>query len=327
MNASLDSAHSVLYEPPGPRTQRIMRIATVLSIAVVVLLGAVVVYRFYITGQLQPRLWNFFLLPSTWRFLGQGFLGTLSIAVCAGALSLALGLVLMLCRISHNVVLTWVARILIDFFRGVPSLLLIYFCFLVIPRYGIKLDSFWMITLPVACAAAAVLAEVFRAGVHAVGKGQKEAARALGFSRWQVLKLVVLPQAIRYVIPALISQLVVVVKDTTVAYVVSYPDLMQNARVLITNYDALVSVYFVIAAIYILVNWGLNSVSVRYARGGRPGCAATAGGSGGAGAGAGGFASGAAAGGVSGAAGTLGASLPADMPQTDMPPTVEMREL
>lgn len=324
MNASLDSAHSVLYEPPGPRTQRIMRIATVLSIAVVVLLGAVVVYRFYITGQLQPRLWNFFLLPSTWRFLGQGFLGTLSIAVCAGALSLALGLVLMLCRISHNVVLTWVARILIDFFRGVPSLLLIYFCFLVIPRYGIKLASFWMITLPVACAAAAVLAEVFRAGVHAVGKGQKEAARALGFSRWQVLKLVVLPQAIRYVIPALISQLVVVVKDTTVAYVVSYPDLMQNARVLITNYDALVSVYFVIAAIYILVNWGLNSVSVRYARGGRV-SAAAAGGTGGAGTGS--FAAGAAAGGVSGAAGTLGASLPADMPQTDMPPTVEMREL
>ena len=324
MNASLDSAHSVLYEPPGPRTQRIMRIATVLSIAVVVLLGAVVVYRFYITGQLQPRLWNFFLLPSTWRFLGQGFLGTLSIAVCAGALSLALGLVLMLCRISHNVVLTWVARILIDFFRGVPSLLLIYFCFLVIPRYGIKLASFWMITLPVACAAAAVLAEVFRAGVHAVGKGQKEAARALGFSRWQVLKLVVLPQAIRYVIPALISQLVVVVKDTTVAYVVSYPDLMQNARVLITNYDALVSVYFVIAAIYILVNWGLNSVSVRYARGRRV-SAAAAGGTGGAGTGS--FAAGAAAGGVSGAAGTLGASLPADMPQTDMPPTIEMREL
>ena len=324
MNASLDSAHSVLYEPPGPRTQRIMRIATVLSIAVVVLLGAVVVYRFYITGQLQPRLWNFFLLPSTWRFLGQGFLGTLSIAVCAGALSLALGLVLMLCRISHNVVLTWVARILIDFFRGVPSLLLIYFCFLVIPRYGIKLASFWMITLPVACAAAAVLAEVFRAGVHAVGKGQKEAARALGFSRWQVLKLVVLPQAIRYVIPALISQLVVVVKDTTVAYVVSYPDLMQNARVLITNYDALVSVYFVIAAIYILVNWGLNSVSVRYARGGRVSSAA-AGGAGGAGTGS--FAAGAAAGGVTGAAGALGVSLPADMPQTDMPQTVEMREL
>lgn len=324
MNASLDSAHSVLYEPPGPRTRHIMRIATVLSIAVVVLLGAVVVYRFYITGQLQPRLWNFFLLPSTWRFLGQGFLGTLSIAVCAGALSLALGLVLMLCRISHNVVLTWVARILIDFFRGVPSLLLIYFCFLVIPRYGIKLASFWMITLPVACAAAAVLAEVFRAGVHAVGKGQKEAARALGFSRWQVLKFVVLPQAIRYVIPALISQLVVVVKDTTVAYVVSYPDLMQNARVLITNYDALVSVYFVIAAIYILVNWGLNSVSVRYARGGRV-SAAAAGGAGGAGAG--GFAAGAAAGGVSGAAGALGVPLPADMPQTDMPPTVEMREL
>ena len=72
---------------------------------------------------------------------------------------------------------------------------------------------------------------------------------------------IVLPQAIRFVIPSLISQLVVVVKDTTVAYVVSYPDLMQNARVLITNYDALVSMYFTVAIIYILLNYAINKLS------------------------------------------------------------------
>lgn len=266
MSTSHIQIRDVLYEEPGPKTRRITRIATIISFVFVLALLAGILYRFYITNQFAVRYWNFFLLPSTWVFLGQGFLGTLSIAFVAGMLSLVLGLSLMLCRISHIQWLKWVARILIDFFRGVPSLLLIYFCFLVIPRYGIKLPSFWMITLPVACAAAAVLAEVFRAGVHAVAKGQKEAAQALGFSRAQILRLVVLPQAIRYVIPALISQLVVVVKDTTVAYVVSYPDLMQNARVLITNYDALVSVYFVIAAIYIMVNWGLNNLSIWYTR-------------------------------------------------------------
>lgn len=266
MSATHIQIRDVLYEEPGPNTKRITRIATIISSMVVLIALAGILYRFYITNQFAARYWNFFLLPSTWIFLGQGFLGTLSIALVAGILSLVLGLVLMLCRISHILWLKWIARILIDFFRGVPSLLLIYFCFLVIPRYGIKLPSFWMITLPVACAAAAVLAEVFRAGVHAVAKGQKEAAKALGFSRAQILRLVVLPQAIRYVIPALISQLVVVVKDTTVAYVVSYPDLMQNARVLITNYDALVSVYFVIAALYIAVNWGLNNFSVWYTK-------------------------------------------------------------
>ena len=77
---------------------------------------------------------------------------------------------------------------------------------------------------------------------------------------------IVFPQAIKIVIPSLISQLVVVVKDTTVAYVVSYPDMLQNARVLITNYDALVSTYFVVAIIYILINYGVNQLAIYVSR-------------------------------------------------------------
>ena len=138
----------------------------------------------------------------------------------------------------------------------------IYFFFLVLPQYKIALPSFWMLTLPVALAAAGVLAEIFRAGVNAVPRGQVEAAQALGLSKAKITFKIVLPQAIRFIIPSLISQLVVVVKDTTVAYVVSYPDLMQNARVLITNYDALVSVYLVIAVIYILINVAINKAAV-----------------------------------------------------------------
>ena len=122
-----------------------------------------------------------------------------------------------------------------------------------------------MLTLPVALAASGVLAEVFRAGVNAVPRGQVEAAMSIGLSPAKTMRKIVLPQAVRYVIPSLISQLVVVVKDTTVAYVVSYPDLMQNARVLITSYDALVSVYFTIALIYILINYAINKASVAVA--------------------------------------------------------------
>ena len=107
-----------------------------------------------------------------------------------------------------------------------------------------------------------MLAEIFRAGVNAVPRGQVEAAQALGLSKAKITFKIVLPQAIRFIVPSLISQLVVVVKDTTVAYVVSYPDLMQNARVLITNYDALVSVYLVIAVIYILINVAINKAAV-----------------------------------------------------------------
>lgn len=265
MSTSAPASRSVrdaLYEAPGPRTRRRVRIATAVSLILVVTALAAIGYRFYITGQFAPRYWTFFAKATTWKFLLQGFAGTVRVALTAGAIALALGLLLMLGRISHLKVLSAVCRVITEFFRSLPSLLLIYFFFLVVPQYGIKMSSFWMLTLPVALAAAGVLAEVFRAGVNAVPKGQIEAALSLGMSPLRTTFKIVLPQAIRFVIPSLISQLVVVVKDTTVAYVVSYPDLMQNARVLITNYDALVSVYFTIAIIYILINYAINQASI-----------------------------------------------------------------
>ena len=259
------SMRDALYEAPGPRTRRRVRIGTAVSAVVVLLAIAAVVRQYWVTGQLAPRYWSLFLQWTTWRFLGQGLLGTVAVALTAGAIALVLGLVLMLGRTSGVRPLAALCRVVTDFFRGVPSLLLIYFFFFVPAQLGLKLPSFWMLTLPVALAASGVLAEVFRAGVNAVPRGQVEAALSIGLSRGKTMRKIVLPQAVRYVIPSLIAQLVVVVKDTTVAYVVSYPDLMQNARVLITSYDALVSLYLVIAVIYILINYAINKASVAVA--------------------------------------------------------------
>ena len=251
-----------LYEAPGPRTRKRIALGTAVSAVLVLLGAAAVVCQFYVTGQLSARYWSFFLQWTTWRFLLQGLLGTVQVAATAGVIALVLGLLLMLGRTSGVRPLAAACRVVTDFFRGVPSLLLIYFFFLVVPQYGVKMPSFWMLTLPVALAASGVLAEVFRAGVNAVPRGQVEAAKSIGLSPARTMFKIVLPQAVRYVIPSLIAQLVVVVKDTTVAYVVSYPDLMQNARVLITRYDALVSMYLVVAVVYILINYAINRASV-----------------------------------------------------------------
>lgn len=256
------SMRDALYEAPGPRMRRKIRVGTAVAGALVLLAVAAIVRQFWVTGQLAPRYWFLFLQWTTWRFLGQGLLGTVAVALTAGAIALVLGLALMLGRTSGVRPLAAVCRVVTDFFRGVPSLLLIYFFFFVPAQLGMKLPSFWMLTLPVALAASGVLAEVFRAGVNAVPRGQVEAGLSIGLSSAKVMRRIVLPQAVRYVIPSLIAQLVVVVKDTTVAYVVSYPDLMQNARVLITSYDALVSMYLVIAVIYILINYAINRTSV-----------------------------------------------------------------
>ncbi len=261
MNDKRLSAVGMLYEEPGPRMKRITRIATVISLIVVAYFIYRIIYRFYENGQLDAKHWSFFARATTWRFLGSGILGTLEAAAAAGVCTFIMGFLMMCGRISPYRVLRGICTALIEFTRGVPTLLFIYFFFLVVPQTGIKMSAFWKIALPVAISASGIVAEVLRSGVNAVPHGQTEAALSLGMRGSHVFLKVVFPQAIRYVIPALISELVIVVKDTTFAYVVNFPDLMQNAKVLVSNYDAMLSVYLVVAVIYILINFLLNQAS------------------------------------------------------------------
>ncbi len=255
------SAIDMLYEEPGPKTRRITRIATVISLIVLAVLIWNVIRLFYENGQLDAKYWVYFTRLTTWKFLGSGILGTLEAAAMAGCITFILGFLMMCGRISSYKILRGICSALIQFTRGVPTLLFIYFFFLVVPQTGIKLSSFWKIALPVAISASGIVAEVLRSGVNAVPNGQREAALSLGMRPTHVFIKVIFPQALRYVVPALISELVIVVKDTTFAYVVNFPDLMQNAKVLVSNYDAMLQVYLVVAVIYILINYLLNKAA------------------------------------------------------------------
>ena len=256
----------ILFGDLNPRAQAIARAGSVTAAVTLLALGAGVIYRFHAAGQFERRLWEFFAWKTTWVFLGQGLLGTLASAAAAAVIALVLGLVLLVGRRSRLRFVRWPAVAVIEFLRGVPTLLLIYVCFLVLPSIGIKMSAYWMLTLPVGLSTAAVVAEVYRAGVLAVPRGQTEAARALGLNEARVFAHVVFPQALRYIVPALVAQLVVVVKDTTFGYVVTYGELMQNAKVLISNYRSLVPVYLAVAVLYCLVNYAISRASRRLAR-------------------------------------------------------------
>ena len=142
------SMRDALYEAPGPKTRRRVAIGTAISLVALAALIAFVIRQFYINDQLNPRYWSFFARWTTWRFLLRGFLGTIRVALVAGILAMGLGLLLMLGRISSSKVLSGICHVITDLFRSLPSLLLIYFFFLVIPKYGLKMPSFWMITIP-----------------------------------------------------------------------------------------------------------------------------------------------------------------------------------
>ena len=265
MSAANVSIRDILYEPPGPKTRKRIAVATAISLIALAALLVVIIRQFYITGQLSAKYWSIFTRYTTWRFLGRGLAGTVKVALMSSVVTFAAGLVMMLGRISRSRILRGLSTVLIEITRGIPTLLFIYFFFLLAPQFGLKLPAFWKIVLPVSISAAGVVAEVLRSGVNAVPKGQTEAAVSLGMRSGSVFFKIVFPQGFRYVIPALIAEIVIVLKDTTFAYVVNYADLMQNAKVLISNYDALLSVYLVAAVIYIIINYLLNKLSVAIA--------------------------------------------------------------
>lgn len=256
----------VLFGAPGARPRTGTRVASWLTGAALLALAAGVLVGFGSAGQLDARLWRLFTQASTWTFLADGLLGTLASAVMAAVIALGFGLVLLLGRLARPRLVRWPSVALIEFLRGTPTLLLIYVCFLVLPPLGIQLSTYWMLTLPVGLSTAAVVAEVYRAGVLAVPRGQTDAARSLGLTEAQVFFHIVFPQALRYIVPALVAQLVIVVKDTTFGYVVTYGELMQNARVLIANHQSLVPVYLVVALLYCAVNYGISRASRRLGR-------------------------------------------------------------
>ena len=260
------SLEDILFGAPSPQARKITQAVSLIAAAGLIALAAGVVWRFHSAGQLEARFWEFFAWPTTWAFLAKGLLGTLASSAMAAVIALALGLVLLAGRLARPRIVRWPSIAVIEFLRGTPTLLLIYVCFLVLPAAGIKLGTYWMLTLPIGLSTAAVVAEVYRAGVLAVPRGQTDAARSLGLTEVQVFRFAVFPQALRYIVPALVAQLVIVVKDTTFGYIVTYGELMQNAKVLIANYHALVPVYLVVAVLYCLVNYAISRASRRLNR-------------------------------------------------------------
>ncbi|MET7423778.1 amino acid ABC transporter permease [Dactylosporangium sp. NPDC005555] len=253
---------NVLYDLPGPKARLRYRLIGVLSALGIVALIAYIVWRFYDTGQFEPIRWEQFEYAQTQRDLVDGYLTTLRAAGTAAVLALALGALLATGRLSDHAVFRAPASAFVELFRAIPLLILIFFAYYGPIQLGYKVGAFWPLVIGLTLYNGAVLSEIFRAGIIAVARGQSEAAYALGMRKTQVMTSILLPQAVRAMLPAIISQVVVLLKDTALGFIIQLPELLYYGKQYggrLTFGFPYVPGYLVVAAVYIgtcaLLSW------------------------------------------------------------------------
>ena len=253
---------SVLYDLPGPKARRRNLLLGVLATAGIIALIAFVGYKVADTGQFESRKWEQFQYASVQRELLTGLWATLKAAGIAAVLALLFGAVFASARLSDKWILRAPATFVVELFRAIPLLILIFFGYYVPLQYGWSIDKLWALVIGLMLYNGSVLAEIFRAGINAVPYGQSEGAYAIGLRKNQVLRLILLPQAFRSMLPAIVSQLVVLLKDTALGFIITYPELLFVGKQIGGRLPfglPYVPTYLIVAAIYISI-CGLLSI-------------------------------------------------------------------
>ncbi|WP_228181084.1 amino acid ABC transporter permease [Streptomyces anulatus] len=261
-------AATALYDIPGPVTRRRHRMYGIASTVLILALFGWIVYLLFDTDQFTAEKWTPFEYKGIQELLLRGLGNTLKAFAYSAVLSLVLGAVLAVGRLSEHRVLRWISTLLVEFFRAMPVLVMIFFIFV-----ALKVQPLPALVAGLTLYNGSVLAEVFRTGINSVDRGQREAAYALGMRKTQVTTFVLAPQAVRAMLPTIISQLVVALKDTSLGYLITYEEFLHAGKLIASNLDydlPFIPVVMVISPIYIgmcmLLSWFATWVARRQRR-------------------------------------------------------------
>lgn len=248
-------SNSVLFDAPGPRTLARHRLYTVISVLALLALVGFALYRMYDKGQLAGDKWEYFVTPAyVETLLVDGLLKTLQMGFFSIVFAVVFGFVFGVGKVSDHRPVRVVCWLVVEFFRAIPVLLLMVFAFVLLSLGNGPLTPFWCVVIALTLYNGSVLAEVVRAGINAVPRGQAEAAYALGLRKTQVMTEVLLPQAVKMMLPALISQMVVALKDTSLGWYILAPGLTAVAKSIYTEAGNQVQTAIVVTALYVSVN-------------------------------------------------------------------------
>ena len=261
------SAESVLFDAPGPKARR--RHALLAAVGVLIVLGLlyVAVRKMGTADQLQGFMWKPFVTDrSVWRdYLLPGLWGTLKAAVVSIVLAGVFGLVFGIGRLSRSSPVRWLSGVVVEFFRAVPVLIMMIFAFGVYTTndvFASDVNPLAAVITGLTLYNGAVIAELVRSGVHSLPQGQGEAGVSVGLTPSQVLRSIELPQALTAMLPALIGQFVTILKDSALGYQITYPELLNSAKTLGSNFANTVPAYIVAAVLFIVINYALSRLAV-----------------------------------------------------------------
>lgn len=196
------------------------------------------------------------------RYLFQGLWITVIVSIASIAGSYVIGTILGIIRYINIKVLSPVVGFIIDIIRNLPLLLIIFFTYFGLPNLGLRPSSVWATILALIIFESAMIAEIVRSGIIAVPTGQMEGARANGLSYSQTMLHIILPQAMKKMIPALVSQFISLIKDTSLATIIVLPDLMHNAQIVYgENTSYILPMFLMLAIMYFVVCYALSLVS------------------------------------------------------------------
>ncbi|MDM8364628.1 amino acid ABC transporter permease [Bacillus thuringiensis] len=197
-------------------------------------------------------------------FLLKGLLITLEVAFVAIVLSFIIGSVIGILRYMKIPVVSQILGIIVEVIRNLPLLLIIFFTYFALPEAGLKLEIITAAIVALTIFEAAMISEIVRSGLLSIEKGQVEAARSSGLTYVQALWYIILPQALRRMVPPLVSQFISLLKDTSLAVVISLPELMHNAQISSgQNVNYMIPTFIVVACMYFIVNYSLSILSRR----------------------------------------------------------------
>ena len=248
-------------DPLGPRGRKEAAVASAAGGALLLALLVLALQKFEAEGQFERDRWDDVFSSGGAEFLFEGLVSTLKAAATAVTLSVVVGTLMALGRLSPAKPVRWLASTYVEVFRALPSLLLILFAFFALPELGVPIGKYSALVLGLSLYNSAVIAEIVRAGILSLPKGQTEAAMAIGLTRRQAQALVVLPQAVSRMLPSLVAQGVVVLKDTSYGSIIAYEELLRRGQLAGDSTGDFLPFLLTIAVVYVVVCFAFSQLA------------------------------------------------------------------